>query len=111
MPEIYICFVPATVFAATFPSVGGLLGIIGFGASRPTRSACPFAEAEVTVLDQMPTYEVWQSDGRVSYRCEDGVLTARDDAFLFGVIEANESAGANFAALTYDSLSADFQPP
>ena len=102
MPRIDVRYVPAISFATTFPSSGELLGVIGFGAPRPTRSPCPFAEAEVPVLDHTPTYEVWQSDRPVSCRDRNGMSTARDDAFLFGIIETDEAAGANLALVTRD---------
>lgn len=83
------------------------LGVVAFGARRPTAlaSACPFSQVDMPVLGGEPFYEVWTADRPVTYETRGSIASARSDHILFGSLQVAEAPRASIDSLTYDAYA------
>ncbi len=74
---------------ATAPQ--SVLGVIGFGADRPTYlGECPFARAAIEVIDGGAIFETWTVQGSARTINLGGVTGSATDEIAFGLITAPE---------------------
>lgn len=87
-----------------------MLGAVAFGAERPQLALpdAPYTWVDMPVLGASAVVEVWLSDEPVVREDAPGIVTARNDAVLFGCVEVERETSLDAAAYGAYALAFDF---
>ncbi|HVJ54212.1 MAG TPA: hypothetical protein VM689_17230 [Aliidongia sp.] len=99
---------PAPLFAVQYLTAAGLadfaagntpiLGVVGYGATRPAGlpDACPFAEAPVVPVTGEAMFEVWNTRAPVETKGVGAVRGSYNGEVTFGLVELEEGTDRTF---------------
>ncbi len=97
--------------AALADSAGAVLGYVGFGNPDPDHQAgkVPFAWVDMPTVGVDRAFELWTSQAPVRTELPSRIRVARDDQVLFGCLQIDEGADADYDTLIYSNYCLIFE--
>ncbi|HMA49154.1 MAG TPA: hypothetical protein VKP60_05330 [Magnetospirillaceae bacterium] len=89
-------YLDASEFLALIGAEGpSLLGVIGYGASRPDflPPSCPFVQADLPPLTGRPMFEVWCAPAAIRHDTCGPIQSATTEDIVFGMIQLDQTDG------------------